>query len=258
MIYEQLHTLVRDICEVGLKDYEHRMFMPVMKNTVRALRKLNMIVLPTIRTYELEVSDTLSLFLPEESIMPLKAGFCKGDTVYQVFINDEICAEHGDAHCTCEEDKKKATELEQEVATDYRCSFCTFYYNDPRGGYPFSEQYDVRPGLHQAGTFVHNPVTDKISLSSGSLLDVGDKLLVTCRVDTTSSDEESTLVPKTAWDVLLYKNKEIFGKNSLNKEAYYRKMYEREYNFLKKFYRSRSKEEWEAAFLGIRMSGPRR
>lgn len=259
MIFEQLNIVAKDLCEIALNDPSHKHFMPVLKNCVRELRDLNMLVLPSFKTIEKEVSDNLTVALPDDCMLALKVGVCSNGEIIEIFTSEDVCVPSETA-CTCNSTNTTSSETASEdfYSGPHRCSFCTFYYNDNRGGTQFHEAYWVRPGMGSMGSFILDETNNSIALGSRSNLEVGDKLLITYKSDSTNNNETASLVPQVAWKVLVYKTREMFGEQTVGKLNLNRKLYESEYNRIKKFYRRTSKQAWENMILGTKHSDPRR
>jgi hypothetical protein len=109
MRFDTLDQLVKDICEIGGGDMQHKNYGSVLKLCVRTLQDLNLFTqIPNYKTVELEVRGNLTAVMPNDVLRPIKIGKCVNGKLVEVRYSADICMPLRGIQecCECEEEVK--------------------------------------------------------------------------------------------------------------------------------------------------------
>jgi len=109
MRFKTLDTVVKYICEVGGRDFNHKNYGVVLKVCVNTLSDLNLFTqIPNYKTVKLVVNKNLTARMPEDTLRPLKIGKLIDGRISEIRYAQEIVLNNLD-EIVCDEPKEKET-----------------------------------------------------------------------------------------------------------------------------------------------------
>lgn len=270
MRFKTLDTVVKYICEVGGRDFNHKNYGVVLKVCVNTLSDLNLFTqIPNYKTVKLVVNKNLTARMPEDTLRPLKIGKLIDGRISEIRYAQSIVMGYDDTkdHCDCVEPTDSAvndrnyTPYENFGYMPVNAGLSGIYaaflgYNELRGGKAYYEVYGQRPYPALNGYFNYDLVKGIIKFEMGHT-EPDDEYLFMYRTEMQEVDG-SKVVPVETENMLLYRCKElIFAKSSIEEQRN-RATYELEYSRIKRLYNKMTLEEWEAAIGGYKFSSIKR
>ena len=109
MRFKTLDTVVKYICEVGGRDFNHKNYGVVLKVCVNTLSDLNLFTqIPNYKTVKLVVNKNLTARMPDDTLRPLKIGKLIDGRISEIRYAQEIVLNNLD-EIVCDEPKEKET-----------------------------------------------------------------------------------------------------------------------------------------------------
>ena len=212
----------------------------ILRLITRAMKQLNLMYLPRVKTEVFTLSDNYTIVLPEEASRPLKVGLMSDDlTSFMPFeIRGDLYTEAQLEGCTCKGDGTIVAAVRCPVHTLFNCNF---------GGLDYGCMSWSMPRIY-AGRVNWNSRDNILSFETAGL-DLGDMIAVQYE---TSEGDQCYTIPEILTETIIQRVLQWFAPNP-REASYHQQQFRIELNEAKKTMETGKYEDLIFALCGRSM-----
>lgn len=240
-----LDKIIRDSCERD-GDTDYKYYQRNMRLANAAIRNLNLMIVPIIKSIVVEIDHTKTVEMPNDFVYYSKVGICRNGRIITLSLDNDLCVD--ETPCSCD----TLEEAEQQIEA-IACGTVTptygYQFNGYNGTYPLGELYGFAGGFNVFGFYKFDKSNNRFIFNR---VRVGEKVIIEYKSN--GVGDGASVVPTECEEAIinfiLWKASEKMNP-SFSDRCY--RNYKIQYEQLRKIYGSFTESEWkDSSYRGIK------